>query len=112
MTGIVVPRLVIGAAQGRSGKTTVALGLIAALAARGLVVQPFKKGPDYIDPSWLSEAAGRPCRSLDPFFCGDDERLVAAFLAGAAGADIAIIEGNHGLYEWDRPPIPPILGGT
>ncbi len=94
-----IPRLVIGAAQGRSGKTTVTLGLCAALRARGLVVQPFKKGPDYIDPSWLSEAAGRPCRTLDPFFCGDDERLVAAFLAGLAGADIAIVEGNHGLYD-------------
>ena len=110
MAGIVVPRLVIGAAQGRSGKTTVALGLIAALAARGLVVQPFKKGPDYIDPSWLSEAAGRPCRSLDPFFCGDDERLVAAFLAGAAGADIAIIEGNHGLYDGIAPLSPQSWG--
>jgi len=67
----------------------VALGLCAALAARGLAVQPFKKGPDYIDPSWLSEAAGRACRTLDPFFCGDDDRLIAAFLAGAAGADIS-----------------------
>ena len=94
-----IPRLVIGAPQGRSGKTTVTLGLCAALAGRGLAVQPFKKGPDYIDPSWLSEAAGRPCRSLDPFFCGDDERLIAAFLAGVAGADIAIVEGNHGLFD-------------
>ncbi len=94
-----IPRLVIGAPQGRSGKTTVTLGLCAALAARDLIVQPFKKGPDYIDPSWLSEAAGRPCRSLDPFFCGDDARLAAAFLAGVAGADVAIVEGNHGLYD-------------
>jgi len=108
------PRLVIGAPQGRSGKTTVTLGLCAALAARGLIVQPFKKGPDYIDPSWLSEAAGRPCRTLDPFFCGDDERLVAAFLSGVAGADIAIIEGNHGLYDGIGhliPPAPPLLPG-
>ncbi len=94
-----IPRLVIAAPQGRSGKTTVTLGLCAALAARGLIVQPFKKGPDYIDPSWLSEAAGRPCRSLDPFFCGDDERLMAAFVGGAAGADISVIEGNHGLFD-------------
>ncbi|MGC8780804.1 MAG: hypothetical protein ACP5UQ_08075, partial [Anaerolineae bacterium] len=99
MVTVNAPRLVIGATQGRSGKTTVALGLCAALAGRGLIVQPFKKGPDYIDPSWLSEAAGRPCRSLDPFFCGDDERLIAAFAAGAAGADICIIEGNHGLFD-------------
>jgi cobyrinic acid a,c-diamide synthase len=90
---------VIGAPQGRSGKTTVALGLCAALAGRGLAVQPFKKGPDYIDPSWLTEAAGRPCRSLDPFFCGDDAALAAAFARGAAGADICILEGNHGLYD-------------
>ncbi len=96
---MIIPRLVIAAPQGRSGKTTVTLGLCAALAARGLIVQPFKKGPDYIDPSWLSEAAGRPCRSLDPFFCGDDERLIAAFAEGAIGADVAIIEGNHGLFD-------------
>jgi cobyrinic acid a,c-diamide synthase len=99
MAEAAVPRLVIGAPQGRSGKTTVTLGLCAALAGRVLVVQPFKKGPDYIDPSWLNEAAGRPCRTLDPFFCGDYERLLTAFLAGVHGADIAIVEGNHGLYD-------------
>jgi len=98
-------RLVIAAPQGRSGKTTVTLGLCAALAARGLIVQPFKKGPDYIDPSWLTEAAGRPCRNLDPFFHADDAGLAAAFARGALGADISIIEGNHGLY--DGVPLPP-----
>ncbi len=94
-----IPRLVIGAAQGRSGKTTVSLGLCAALSARGLAVQPFKKGPDYIDPSWLSEAAGRSCCSLDPFFHHDGGALVDAFVSGSAGADIALVEGNHGLYD-------------
>jgi cobyrinic acid a,c-diamide synthase len=93
------PRLVIAAPQGRSGKTTLALGLCAALAGRGLAVQPFKKGPDYIDPSWLSQAAGRACRNLDPFFLVSRERVQWAFLRGAAGADLSLIEGNHGLYD-------------
>jgi cobyrinic acid a,c-diamide synthase len=93
------PRLVIAAPQGRSGKTTLALGLCAALAGRGLVVQPFKKGPDYIDPSWLSQAAGRACRNLDPFFLVSQAGVQSAFLRGAAGADLSLIEGNHGLYD-------------
>lgn len=91
-------RLVIAAPQGRSGKTTVTVGLCAALAARGLRVQPFKKGPDYIDPSWLTEAAGRPCRNLDPYLMGQDT-VVAAFVRGSQGADIAIVEGAMGLYD-------------
>jgi cobyrinic acid a,c-diamide synthase len=93
-----VPRLVIAAPQGRSGKTTVTVGLCAALSARGLTVQPFKKGPDYIDPSWLSEAAGRPCRNLDPFLMGQ-ETVVQAFERGSTGADLAIVEGAMGLYD-------------
>lgn len=98
-----LPRLVIAAPQGRSGKTTVTLGICAALAARGLAVQPFKKGPDYIDPSWLSEAAGRPCRSLDPFFLASPGALEEAFVRGAALADLSILEGNHGLYDSQDP---------
>jgi cobyrinic acid a,c-diamide synthase len=96
---ISLPRLVIAAPQGRSGKTTLSLGICAALAGRGLAVQPFKKGPDYIDPSWLSEAAGRACRSLDPFFLGSTNELRAAFLKGGRQADISLVEGNHGLYD-------------
>jgi cobyrinic acid a,c-diamide synthase len=92
------PRVVIAASQGRSGKTTVTVGLCAALAARGLKVQPFKKGPDYIDPSWLTEAAGHPCRNLDPFLMGH-EIVVSAFARGSEGADIAIVEGAMGLYD-------------
>ncbi len=75
------------------------LGLAAALHARGQAVQAFKKGPDFIDPSWLSAAAGRPCRSLDPFFIQGTEAMQAAFLKGARGADLSLIEGNHGLYD-------------
>jgi cobyrinic acid a,c-diamide synthase len=94
-----LPRLVIAAPHGRSGKTTVALGLCAALRARGLAIQPYKKGPDYIDPSWLSEAAGRPCRSLDPFFHERPDSLLQAFVAAAKDADLSLVEGNHGLFD-------------
>ena len=94
-----LPRLVIAAPQGRSGKTTLALGLCAALTARGLAVQPFKKGPDHIDPSWLTEAARRACRTLDPFFLISQERVLRAFRRGARDADVSLIEGNHGLYD-------------
>jgi len=94
-----LPRLVIAAPQGRSGKTTVTLGLCAALTARGFGIQPYKKGPDYIDPSWLGEAAGRACRSLDPFFYDRSESLLQAFTRAAQDADLSLIEGNHGLFD-------------
>src|SRR3990172_797534 len=94
-----LPRLVIAAPQGRSGKTTVTLGLCAALRARGLKIQPYKKGPDYIDPSWLSEAAGQACRSLDPFFYEKPESLLMAFVNGVQDTDLSLIEGNHGLFD-------------
>ncbi len=93
------PRLVIAAPQGRSGKTTVTLGLCAAFKRKGLAVQPYKKGPDYIDPSWLSEAAGCPCRTLDPFFYDQPEDLLKAFVRSAVDKDLSIVEGNHGLFD-------------
>lgn len=93
------PRLVIAAPQGRSGKTTLTLGLCAAFNSRGLNVQPFKKGPDYIDPSWLQKAAGRPCYSLDPFFYQHSDSLLQAFDCYAQNADLSIVEGNHGLFD-------------
>lgn len=98
MSGLALPRLVIAAPHGRSGKTTVSLALVGALAAQGLVVQPFKKGPDYIDPSWLSAAAGRPARNLDPFML-DSLALLHSLVGGSGGAQVAVIEGNHGLYD-------------
>ncbi len=91
-------RLLISAAHKSSGKTTVTLGLCAALRAQGLVVQPFKKGPDYIDPMWLSRASGRDCYNLDPYL-STQEQIRACFVQHAAGADIGIVEGNKGLYD-------------
>ena len=91
-------RLLISAAHKSSGKTTLSIGLCAALRARGHVVQPFKKGPDFIDPMWLSLAAGRDCHNLDFYLMGHDE-IRSTFAARSRGADIAIIEGNKGLYD-------------
>lgn len=90
--------LLISAAHKSSGKTTIALGLCAALAARGLRVQPFKKGPDYIDPMWLGAAAGRACHNLDFYTMGRDE-IRDTFARYASGADVSLIEGNKGLYD-------------
>jgi cobyrinic acid a,c-diamide synthase len=93
-----LPRLVVAAPNGRSGKTTAALGLAALCTRRGLAVQPFKKGPDFIDPSWLSAAAGRACRNLDLFLMGE-EGVITAFALGARRADLALVEGAMGLYD-------------
>jgi len=90
--------LYLSAAHKSSGKTTVSIGLCRALRSRGLAVQPFKKGPDYIDPLWLSQAAGRPCLNLD-YNTMSGEAIGAAFAAESAGADLALIEGNVGLYD-------------
>ena len=91
-------RLLISAAHKSSGKTTVSIGLCAALRARGLAVQPFKKGPDYIDPMWLAQASGRPCYNLD-FYIQSRDEIRQSFLRHSAGADIALVEGNKGLYD-------------
>ncbi|MGW1007202.1 cobyrinate a,c-diamide synthase [Streptomyces sp. NPDC002520] len=93
-----VPRLVVAAPSSGSGKTTVATGLMAAFAARGLAVSPHKVGPDYIDPGYHALATGRVGRNLDAYLCGPD--LVAPlFLHGARGCDLAVVEGVMGLYD-------------
>jgi len=90
--------ILVSAAWRSSGKTAIATGLIAGLSARGLAVQPFKKGPDYIDPQWLGTAAGRACRNLDMHLQGTDE-IVAYWARHAAACDLALVEGNLGLHD-------------
>ena len=90
--------VLVSAAHKSSGKTTVTIGLCAALKARGLDVRPFKKGPDYIDPMWLSKAAGRACYNLD-FNTMADGEISQTFARHGAGGDIAVIEGNKGLFD-------------
>ncbi|MFD8047892.1 cobyrinate a,c-diamide synthase [Streptomyces chartreusis] len=93
-----VPRLVIAAPSSGSGKTTVATGLMAAFAARGLAVSPHKVGPDYIDPGYHTLASGRVGRNLDAYLCGP-ELIGPLFLHGSRGCDIAVVEGVMGLYD-------------
>ncbi len=93
-----VPRLFIGATRKSSGKTLISIGLLAALTERGKVVQPFKKGPDYIDPRWLAAAAGRDCHNLDFHIMGR-ERVLSNFFRYAQGADLSLVEGNMGLFD-------------
>lgn len=94
----VTPRIMIGAPNGRSGKTMVSVGLCALLHKNGLSVQPFKKGPDYIDASWLTAASGKACRNLDAYLMSKDV-MISNFCKSLLGNDFALIEGNMGLYD-------------
>lgn len=89
--------LVISAPASGAGKTTVTLGLIGALRARGMAVQPFKSGPDYIDPAFHHAAAGRESFNLDSWAMGRDQ--IAHLLGAAEDADIALAEGSMGLFD-------------
>jgi cobyrinic acid a,c-diamide synthase len=93
-----IPRILIAGLRGGSGKTLVSLGILAAWRKQGLNVAPFKKGPDYIDAAWLSAAAGKPCRNLDLFLM-PIHSIVRSFVASAAEADMAVVEGNRGLFD-------------
>jgi cobyrinic acid a,c-diamide synthase len=93
-----IPRVVIAGTHSGCGKTTIASGLMAALVARGCKVQPFKTGPDFIDPSHHTLICSRPSRNLD--FCMMGETGIRrTFAAASAGADVAVIEGAMGLFD-------------
>ncbi len=93
-----LPRVVVAGLTGDSGKSLVSMALARHYAARGLRVAPFKKGPDFIDAAWLGVAARAPGRNLDTYIMS--ERTVrAAFAFGCRGSDLAVVEGNRGLYD-------------
>lgn len=93
-----IPRIVVAGTHSGAGKTTVATGLMAAFAARGLEVAPFKVGPDFIDPSYHGLATGRPGRNLDAFLSGEG-LLGPLFRHGCSGSDLAVVEGVMGLFD-------------
>lgn len=92
------PRIVVAGIESGAGKTTVAAGLVAAFRQRGLTVQTFKVGPDYVDAAYLAHVSGRPCRNLDSWMLGVGA-LRQIFAQGCLGADLAIVEGCLGLFD-------------
>ncbi|MFC1858339.1 cobyrinate a,c-diamide synthase [Thermodesulfobacteriota bacterium] len=96
--GLDFPRILISALRGGSGKTILSVGIIAAWKALGKSTASFKKGPDYIDAGWLALASGRSCYNLDTFLI-PPEKVLQSFLKRASNTDIAVIEGNRGLYD-------------
>lgn len=96
--GVLIPRLVIAGLSGDSGKTIASLSLVTALRQRGLAIATFKKGPDFIDPAWLAQASGGVCRNLDTYMV-DPTDVLSTFVSHASDADIAVVEGNRGLYD-------------
>jgi len=95
---IMIPCALVAGTKSGVGKTTVVLGILAALKRRGLDVAPFKVGPDFIDPSHHTAICDRPSRNLDTFMMGEGG-VRRSFARGVEGADVAVIEGAMGLYD-------------
>ena len=93
-----IPRIIIAGTHSGSGKTTVVMGIGLALTRRGMKVQPFKTGPDYIDPGFHSHSTGRTCRNLDSMLL-DRNPLLELFHRSSKDADISLVEGVMGLYD-------------
>ncbi len=93
-----VKGVVVAGLSGGSGKSVVSVGLTSYLQKSGFTVVPFKKGPDYIDAGWLSQAAGQPCYNLDPYLM-NTEAVSRSFGDHVYGADYCVVEGNRGLYD-------------
>ena len=98
MTSAVLPRVVVAGLSGDGGKTFVSLGLIRGLVGLGKKVAAFKKGPDYIDAAWLGKAAGSLGRNLDSYLM-TPEVIRRSVGESAQVADVALIEGNRGLFD-------------
>ena len=90
--------IIVAGLGGGSGKSVVAVGLVAAFTRQGHKVVPFKKGPDYIDAGWMQLAAGQSCYNLDPYLM-DPDIIKRSFAHHSDNADMAIIEGNRGLFD-------------
>ncbi|NDU86090.1 MAG: cobyrinate a,c-diamide synthase [Ferrovum sp.] len=96
--GLTQSAFLLSAAHKSSGKTLVSVGLAAAWQRQGRHIQTFKKGPDYIDPLWLTRASGRPCRNLDLYLMSRVE-VAALYQCHAQSAELCLVEGNKGLYD-------------
>jgi len=93
-----IPRVLISSHKGGAGKTVFTIGLISALKSLGLNLAAFKKGPDYIDAGWLSKISKTSCRNLDLFLFDEKDNLYS-FYAGSKNCELAVIEGNRGLFD-------------
>ncbi len=98
MTETYIPRIVIAALKGGAGKTFLSTGISAALHRRGLSLAVFKKGPDYIDAGWLGLAVGANCHNLDTYLM-DAHVVTGSFVRRSAGKQLAVVEGNRGLFD-------------